>query len=62
MVGFPLVQHGFTGFHHIQALMNHSHAVGGSFGFRRGRGGSGATEIGKQQQGQEVGGGFDGWF
>ena len=62
MGGFPLVQHGLAGFHHVQALMNHGHAVGGSFGFGRGRGGSGATEIGKQQQGQEVDGGFDGWF
>ena len=62
MAGFPLVQHGLAEFHNVQALMNHGHAVGRSFGFGRDRGGGGATETGKQQQGQEVGGGFDGWF
>ena len=62
MAGCPLVQHGLAEFHHVQALMNHGHAIGGSFGFGRGRGGNGAAEAGKQQQRQEVGGGFDGWF
>ena len=61
MAGFPLVQHGLTGFHHVQALMNHGHVVGGSFGFGHVRGGNGAAEAGKQQQQrQEVDGGFNG--